>query len=378
MSVQIQRLFGFQQYVRDLERTRRFYVERLGFAEVGRTSIESEREEQQRSLVFRAGSALITCSSPLGEGGVAASYLSRHPDGIGAVVFEVRDIHAAFSQLEQNGATPTSEVQTLRDARGTVETFSITTPLGDTIFQFIERAEYQGLLPGILAYDIPHGAHHEQGFTDVDHVTVNLRTMKPTLLWLEHVLEFHSFWGVEFHTAGAGGEAACGSGLRSRVMWDPASGIKIACNEPLRPSFERSQIKLFCDDNRGDGIQHIALGVRDIIPTVRALRERGVELMPAPTGYHADLPERLHRLGIDSIDEDLGMLSQLDILVDGSGPGAYLLQIFAKDAASTFENPDAGPFFFELIQRKGDVGFGEGNFRALFDSVEGQQIARTG
>ena len=100
--------------------------------------------------------------------------------------------------------------------------------------------------------------------------------------------------------------------------------------------------------------------------------------MPAPAGYYERLPQHLSELGLDRIDEDPRELAELGILVDGSGPGAYLLQIFLKDAAKVFDSAEAGPFFFELIQRKGDAGFGAGNFRALFTSVEREQLARAG
>jgi 4-hydroxyphenylpyruvate dioxygenase len=377
MSIQIQKLAGLRYYVWDLERTRRYYLERLGFAEVARSSPELEQAERQKSCVLRAGSVLITCTTPLGSGR-ASRYLSSHPDGIGEVELEVADIHAVFARLEANGATPTSEVRTFGDAYGTLETFAITTPLGDITFRFSERRGYRGPAVGMDAYASARGGHDELGFTEVDHVTLNLRTMKPTLLWLEHVLEFQPFWGVAFHTANGDQDetVARGSGLRSQVMWDPTSGVKIASNEPLRPSFEKSQINQFCDENRGDGVQHVALSVADILKTVRLLRARGVEPMPPPPGYYRHLREHLGRLGVDGIDEDLGALEELGILVDGSAPGAYLLQIFLKDSAEIFGSAQAGPFFFELIQRKGDAGFGAGNFRALFDSVEARQLAR--
>jgi 4-hydroxyphenylpyruvate dioxygenase len=378
MSLHIEKLAGLHFHVRDLERARRFYVDCLGFTEVGRSSPELENTEREREFVFRAGDILVTCASPSGEGGRAARYLSRHPDGVGAISFEVKDIRAAFAELDDRGGTPTSEIQSFDDGRGRIETFSITTPIGDTTFRFVERHGYRGHFPGMEAYDIPRGAENALGFTDVDHVTSNFQTMKPALLWLEHVLGFQPFWAVEFHTEGLGEYASGGSGLRSRVMWDPATRIKFANNEPRRPSFENSQINVFHEENRGDGVQHVALGVRDIVRTARGLRDRGVELMPAPPGYHEQLPERLRSLGIDGIDEDLRALAELDILVDGSGPDAYLLQVFLKDAASLHRCPEAGPFFFELIQRNGDAGFGAGNFRALFESVEGQQVARTG
>jgi 4-hydroxyphenylpyruvate dioxygenase len=107
---------------------------------------------------------------------------------------------------------------------------------------------------------------------------------------------------------------------------------------------------------------------------VRGLRERGVEFMPTPSTYYELLPERLEREGVKHIDEDVRELQELGILVDGQARGAYLLQIFLKDSAGLYGSPDAGPFFFELIQRKGDQGFGAGNFRALFESIEREQL----
>jgi 4-hydroxyphenylpyruvate dioxygenase len=377
MSIQIQRLVGFEQYVRDLERTRRFYVDRMGLVEVGRSVEAQERLLGQESRVFRAGNVSIVCTSPRDAASAASRYLARHPDGVGSVLFEVADIRRAFVKLEQNGATPTGEIEQQRDAQGSIESFSITTPFGDTLFRFIERRGYRGAGPGLNAYDVV--GSDELGFGEIDHITANLRTMKPALLWLEHVLEFEPLWGVEFHTQGAGPSlGSLGSGLRSQVLWEPVSGIKIANNEPLRPAFERSQVNVFCEDNRGDGIQHVALGVRDIVHSVRTLRERGVELMPAPAGYFPHLAQHLQELGIDRIDESPQLLEELGVLVDGSGPGAYLLQIFLQDAAHVFDSKEAGPFFFELIQRHGDSGFGAGNFRALFDSVERQQLAKAG
>jgi 4-hydroxyphenylpyruvate dioxygenase len=374
MSQLFKRFAGFEYFVRDLERTGRFYRERLGFTQTGRSAADFERGSHQRTLAFRVGDTEVACTTPVGSGSPAARYLARHPDGIGSLVFEVTDIDDTFARLERNGATPISEVECFDDDRGRISSFSITTPFGDTSFRFIQRSGSASILPGIVSFDAPR--RDELGFTDVDHVTANLLTMKPALLWLEHVLELQSFWGVQFHTADvADGE---GSGLRSQVLWDPESGFKLACNEPLRPAFERSQISRFCADNRGDGVQHVALGVRDLLSSVRTLRERGVELMPAPAGYYERLPEHLSQLGLERIDEDPRALAELGILVDGSGPGAYLLQIFLEDAAKVFDSADAGPFFFELIQRKGDTGFGAGNFRALFTSIEREQLARAG
>jgi 4-hydroxyphenylpyruvate dioxygenase len=286
----------------------------------------------------------------------------------------VNDARAAFAYLDEKGGTPISEVERFEDEDGALETFSITTPFGDTTFRFIERRGSRRLFPGMLVYDPPRGGRNEIGFRAVDHVTSNFQTMKPALLWLEHVLGFEPLWEVEFHTKDiAKYEIRDGSGLRSKVMWDPSSGIKFANNEPYRPSFKQSQINVFHEEHRGDGVQHIALSVRDIVTAVSALRSRGVEFMPTPHAYYERLPSRLEELGIGRIAEDVHTLERLGILVDGSAPNRYLLQIFLKDSAGLYGSPEAGPFFYEIIQRKGDEGFGAGNFRALFESIERQQ-----
>ena len=151
--------------------------------------------------------------------------------------------------------------------------------------------------------------------------------------------------------------------------------MKFANNEPKRPFFKKSQINLFGDDHRGDGVQHVALTVPDIVASVGELRGRGVQFMPTPGTYYDALPERIQRLGINRIDEEIDVLRNLEILIDGDQEHSYLLQIFLKEQAGLFDDPSAGPFFIEIIQRKGDNGFGAGNFRALFESIERAQKA---
>jgi 4-hydroxyphenylpyruvate dioxygenase len=377
------RLLGIHYYVRDLERSRRFYTERLDFSETGRSSDALTAAGRQRSLVFEAGGCAVVCSEPVGSGGRAARYLSRHPDGVGTLAFEVEDIEATFLTLDRGGGNPISEIVTERQGDGWFKTFSITTPFGDTTFRFIQRHAVSGLFPGMDVYATPRGGQNRFGFTGIDHVTSNFQTMSPALLWLEHVLGLEYFWDVQFHTQDVSrkphaGREGHGSGLRSAVMIDPTTGIKFANNEPYRPAFKNSQINVFHEDNRGDGVQHVALATRDIISAVRGLRASGVEFMPTPGTYYDLLPERLEREGVKEIQENIEELRGLGILVDGQARGAYLLQIFLKDSAGLYGSAEAGPFFFELIQRKGDQGFGAGNFRALFESIERQQLGAEG
>jgi 4-hydroxyphenylpyruvate dioxygenase len=375
----IVRIEALHYYVHDLERSRRFYTEKLDFAEVAASGPGLERDGRQRSALFRAGDVQILCSQPLGEGGRAWRWLRKHPDGVGTVVFEVEDADRAFALVDERGGTPISEVQSYDDHGGTLRTFNVTTPLGDTTFRFVERRGYAGSYPGMVAHEAPGGGRNAFGFGHVDHLTSNFQTMKPALLWMEHVLGLEEFWEVQFHTKDAAEarratlEAQQGSGLRSVVMRDPASGVKFANNEPWRPAFKSSQINVFNEEHRGDGIQHAALTVADILGAVDGLRARGVEFMPTPGAYYDALPERIRTTGIGRIDEDLEALREREILVDGAAPGSYLLQIFLRDSAGLYHEPEAGPFFFEIIQRKGDQGFGAGNFRALFESIEREQ-----
>ncbi len=372
----IRRVEAIHYYVHDLERSRRFYTEKLDFVEVGHSGSALSEGGHQRALLFEAGACRVVCSTPVGQGGRAYRYLQKHPDGVGSIVFEVSDIQRAFTLLESRGGTPVHEIEITPAPNGSFKTFVITTPFGDTTFRFVERQGdfplYPGFEPSLPARQTGNGL----GFTHFDHITSNFETMTPALLWMEHVLGFERFWHVEFHTDDVARRAReVGSGLRSVVMWDPASGSKFANNEPYRPNFKASQINVFHEEHRGDGVQHVALAVADIVSSVRTLRARGVEFMPTPGAYYDALATRLQGLGLDQLREPLEELRELGLLVDGDGHGRYLLQIFLKDSAGLYGSAEAGPFFYELIQRCGDDGFGAGNFRALFESIEREQQA---
>jgi len=158
------------------------------------------------------------------------------------------------------------------------------------------------------------------------------------------------------------------------VLWEPESGVKFANNEPARPNFKQSQINVFVEDHRDNGIQHLALAIDDIVKNVGAMKQQpGIEFLTTPGAYYDYMPERLRQCGVGSIDEDIEDLRKLGILVDGNKPHAYLLQIFMKETGHLLKDKEAGPFFYEIIQRKGDRGFGGGNFRALFESIERAQ-----
>jgi 4-hydroxyphenylpyruvate dioxygenase len=373
-SLGIRKVESLLYYVHDLERVRRFFLDKLDFAEVGVSSQELEAEGRQKSTVFTAGAVTFVICQPVGDGGRAWRWLRKHPEGVGTIVFEVEDAERTFRLLDERGGTMITDVMRFSDDGGSLSMFSITTPFGDTTFRFVERRGYRALFPGLVEHAAPVGGKNRFGFKTIDHVTTNFQTMAPALLWMEHVLGFERFWTVQFHTSDIAKDAKGGSGLKSVVMVDPDAPVKFANNEPMRPFFKESQINIFAEDNRGDGIQHAALSVGDILSTVRGLRGRDVEFMPTPGPYYDMLPERLQRLGVGSIDEGIAALRELEILVDGEAAKKYLLQIFLKESATILKDPNAGPFFFEIIQRKGSNGFGAGNFRALFESIERQQL----
>jgi 4-hydroxyphenylpyruvate dioxygenase len=377
-SLGIKRLESVHYYVRDLERSREFYTEKMDFAELGGSGDELTRAGGQKSLVFMAGNCVVVCIAPEREGSRASRWLRKHPDGVGTLNFEVEDVEKAFRLLEKRGGTPIDDIQRHQDDTGEMGFFSITTPFGDTTFRFIQRNGYRPLFPGFEAHDEPGGGRNRIGFATYDHTTSNFPTLAPAILWMEHVMGFERYWEIEFHTSDVVADQTHGSGLRSIVMWDPRSGVKFANNEPWRPFFRSSQINIFNEELRGPGVQHLALTVKDIIHCVKELRARGIEFMPTPGTYYDALPERLEKMGVGSIDEDLSVLRELEILVDGDGPGKYLLQIFLKESSGLYHESEAGPFFYEIIQRKGDQGFGAGNFRALFESIERAQTEQSG
>jgi 4-hydroxyphenylpyruvate dioxygenase len=374
----IVRLDSLHYYVHDIQRVRALFADKMDFAEIGVSGEEMTRRGKQRSVVFQAGAATFVFIEPMGIGGAAWRFLKKHPEGIGTLVFEVEDIDTTYRLLEERGATLMGAIERFEDGGGSLATFSITTPFGDTTFRFVQRAGYRGIFPDYVPYATPRGGSNRFGFAEVDHITSNFLTMKPALLWMEHVLGFEEYWEVAFHTDDVSKKSTKqmhGSGLKSVVMWDPHSGIKFANNEPAPPNFRSSQIHLFAEDHRGAGIQHTALTVPDIISTVRSLNEAGVEFMPTPAAYYDMLPERLRSIGVNGIDEDIEVLRDLQILVDGGADRSYMLQIFLQEQATQLKAAEAGPFFIEIIQRKGDRGFGAGNFRALFESIERQQVA---
>lgn len=374
----IRGVLGFHFYVHDAARSAAFYQGRLGCEHTWRSGSALEARTGQHCDVFESGSLRVAVSSPRAgsaSGSRAARWLRQHPDGVGSLTFEVADADAALSFLRARDATLLDDMQTWRTPDGgRVRHFAIATAIGDLVFRFAEVRDTSHVAPGFERVASPQ---RDGKLLGVDHVTCNVPTIAPVRLWMEHVLGLEVSWGISLHTDPPR-QPGRGTGLRSVVMRDPRSGVQFPVNEPQAPAFRRGQISRFLDDHHGAGIQHIAILVQDISAMVRDLRARGVQFFDTPASYYRGVPARLQDCGVDvmHIDHDLRELAQLGILIDGSPMDRYILQIFLQDAMTLYDEPEAGPFFFELIERCGDVGFGDRNFRALFEAIERSQLAR--
>jgi len=388
-------ILGFDSFhfaVENLERSRLFYTERFDFDSVARAGDLLVEKSGQVSSVFGAGEVRVCVSTPLHQDCKAARYLRRHPAGIMSLSFRVEDLDRTYKLLDERGASFLADpIEDRTSSGGRYRAFEIATPLGDVAFRYVERTDYRDFAPGFEQL-LDRPKPNRFGIEKVDHVTSNALTMSPLILFYREVLGMEEFWNIRFHTSDFAREAeakrsgdhlpvpasapAHGTGLRSIVMWDPQGDIKFATNEPLKPFFRESQIALFCYDNAGPGIQHLALRLPEIISAVRELGQRGVPFLPTHKNYYRLLPERLAKLGIGNVTHDLADLEKLEILIDGESD-KYMLQIFLREAASLYGDERAGPFFYELIERCGDQGFGYGNFRALFEAIEREQEPHT-
>jgi 4-hydroxyphenylpyruvate dioxygenase len=276
-----------------------------------------------------------------------------------AIALWVYDAKTAYRETVNRGARPFLEPVTEKDRNGQTVRSGICT-YGDTVHVFVERKHYDGVfLPGFVSWQ-PEHSPEAVGLRYIDHMVGNVgwNEMNRWVKFYEDVMGFKMM--VSFDDKDISTEY---SALMSKVMSNGNGRIKFPINEPAEGK-KKSQIEEYLDFYGGPGVQHIAVATDHIVDTVRALRDRGVEFLRVPTAYYDDL---LHRVG--HIDEDIASLRELGILVDRDDEG-YLLQIFTKPV---MPRPT---LFFEIIQRKGAQSFGKGNFKALFEAIEREQMLR--
>ncbi|HEX3865213.1 MAG TPA: 4-hydroxyphenylpyruvate dioxygenase, partial [Gemmatimonadaceae bacterium] len=301
----------------------------------------------------------LVLTSPVGSDGPIADHVRQHGDGVRDIALWVNDARDAYEKALERGAESAYEPRVQRDDDGEVVTAGIRI-YGDTIHSLVERRNYQGLfLPGFQRRE-PRYQAEPTGLLHVDHCVgnVELGRMNFWVEFYERVMGFKNL--ISFDDEDISTEY---SSLMSKVMANGNERIKFPINEPARGK-KKSQIDEYLDFYGGPGVQHMALATDDIIATVDALRDRGVEFLRAPTTYYGDLQAR-----VGKIDEPLDQLEELGILVDRD-PDGYLLQIFTKPVQ------DRPTLFYEIIERKGARSFGKGNFKALFEAIEHEQALR--
>ncbi|HTE46813.1 MAG TPA: 4-hydroxyphenylpyruvate dioxygenase [Gemmatimonadaceae bacterium] len=345
-------------YVGNAKQAARFYQGAFGFQLAAYRGPETGVRDRVSYLLVQNKIRLVL-TSPLGPDGEIADHVRKHGDGVRDIALWVDDARDAYEKAVARGAESAYEPRTLTDSDGEVVTAGFRI-YGDTIHSLIERTNYRGtFLPGFEKRQWRFQAP-ETGLKYVDHCVgnVELGKMNVWVKFYEHVMGFKNL--VSFDDEDISTEY---SSLMSKVMSNGNERIKFPINEPARGK-KKSQIDEYLDFYGGPGVQHLALATDDIIETVSALRDRGIEFLSAPASYYGDLQAR-----VGKIDEPLDKLQELGILVDRD-PDGYLLQIFTKPVQ------DRPTLFFEIIERKGARSFGKGNFKALFEAIEREQAAR--
>jgi 4-hydroxyphenylpyruvate dioxygenase len=346
-------------YVGNAKQAAHFYQTAFGFQALAYAGPETGVKEKV-SYVVRQHKLTFMLTTPLRADSEIAAHVHRHGDGVKSLSLRVPDATRAWEETTRRGAKSYMEPKRLTDKDGEVVMSGIHT-YGDTVHLFIERKNYQGVfMPGFRAWHNPYFKSSDCGLLYVDHCVGNVgwNQMNPWVKFYEEVMGFKNI--LSFDDEDISTEY---SALMSKVMSSGNGYVKFPINEPAEGK-KKSQVEEFLDFYDGEGCQHVAMATNDIVKTVTELRSRGVDFLQVPTSYYDDL---LNRVG--HIDEDLGPLEGLGILVDRDNEG-YLLQLFTKPVE------DRPTLFFEIIQRKGATSFGKGNFKALFEAIEREQEAR--
>ncbi len=345
-------------YVGNAKQAAYYYQHAWGFTPVAYAGLETGRRDAA-SYVLQQGKIRLVLTAPLSSNNPIADHVRKHGDGVKVIALEVEDARAAFEETVQRGAKPFLVPTEDADENGTVSRSGIHI-YGETVHVFVERKNYNGVfLPGYQPLPITEPPK-PVGLKYIDHMVGNVgwNEMNVWVQFYEQVMGFTNI--LSFDDKDISTEY---SALMSKVMSNGNGRIKFPINEPARGK-KKSQVEEFLDFYEGQGVQHIACATDNILHTVSQLRERGVTFLSVPSTYYDTLLDR-----VGTIDEDVDALRTLGILVDRDDEG-YLLQIFTKPVE------DRPTLFFEIIQRKGARSFGKGNFKALFEAIEREQMLR--
>ncbi len=345
-------------YVGNAKQAAHFYKTAFGFQSLAYSGPETGTKDRV-SYAIRQNKLTFLLTTPLRPDNPIADHIYKHGDGVKVLALKVEDATSAWKETTKRGGKSYMEPTTLKDENGRVVISGIHT-YGDTVHLFIERGDYNGVfMPGFRKWESNYNPP-DTGLLYVDHCVGNVgwNQMNPWVKFYEDVMGFRNI--LTFDDKDISTEY---SALMSKVMSNGNGFVKFPINEPAEGK-KKSQVEEYLEFYNGEGVQHCAVATADIVKTVTDLQSRGVEFLKIPTTYYDTLPER-----VGHIDEDLGPLAQLGILVDRDNEG-YLLQIFTKPVE------DRPTLFFEIIQRKGAKSFGKGNFKALFEALEKEQEAR--
>ena len=350
-------------YVGNAKQSAHYYKTAFGYQSLAYAGLETGVRDRT-SYVLKQDKIRLVLTTPLNENSPINDHLRKHGDGVKVVALWVEDATSAYEETIKRGGHSFMEPTVEKDEFGEVVRSGIYT-YGETVHIFVERKNYNGIfLPGYKEWKSDYNPE-SVGLKYIDHMVGNVgwNEMNTWVKFYEDVMgfvNFLSFDDKQIHTEY--------SALMSKVMSNGNGRIKFPINEPAEGK-KRSQIEEYLDFYGGPGVQHIAIATDDIIATVTLLKARGIEFLSAPPhAYYQAIPERLG-VHMDMMKEDLNAIEKLAIMVDADEDG-YLLQIFTKPVQ------DRPTLFFEIIQRMGAKGFGAGNFKALFESIEREQSLR--
>lgn len=339
-------------YVEDARAWRDWFVHQLGFQ-----AVAAKDNNYTCTEVIKSGSIYFVLSSPLTLLSPVAHFLNQHPPGVADVAFRVQNVEAAMSRAVKHGAKVLEPIQQHQKIKGHYKSGKIAA-WGSLSHTLIEDSSHGSRGWGEPYTNFPSSSNT---FTGVDHIVLNVAAgeLESAVAWYQNTLEFHSRQSFKIQTDR--------SALHSQVMVSSDYQVQLPINQPASLN---SQIQEFLDANRGAGIQHIALQTPNIVQAIKNFRKLGISFLPVPPSYYTQL---LHRQGLPLSAAELEEIAQQQILVDWDEtiPQAVLLQTFTQPI---FPQPT---FFFELIERRFQAqGFGEGNFRALFEAIEREQLKR--
>ncbi len=345
-------------YCGNAKQASHYYRSAFGFQLAGYRGPETGVRDRA-SYLLTQGKVRFVLTSAMGPESPIAQHQLQHGDGVKDLALWVDDCRAAWAYATSHGAEGVRAPEVFKDEGGEIVIAAIRT-YGDTIHSLVERRNYRGLfLPGFKPVK-PVFQPEAVGLKYVDHCVgnVELGKMDVWVAFYEQAMGFRNL--LSFDDKDISTEY---SALMSKVMANGNDRIKFPINEPAAGK-KKSQVDEYLEFYRGPGVQHVALATDDIVKTVTALRDRGVEFLGVPSSYYDTVLDR-----VGTIDEDLAPLKELGILIDRDDEG-YLLQIFSKPVE------DRPTLFYEIIQRKGARSFGKGNFKALFEALEREQEAR--